>query len=281
MSNYTQATFFAPKDALSPGDPLKTVKGADIDPEFSAISTAIATKVDTATAQGGLVKSGTGLALDFTNLTVLSGSVDPTVDRVAIYDSSAGAMRYVLAAFLDINSLTQDTSPDVNADFVATYDTSAAANKKVLLSLLSPKPFMLTSQFTFTNQGTLQTVLTIPVTTGQTYMLEWDAIVESTTAGYTITMNVPGTGNTSGSLTWEGTKASPPQDPAATVIANGADSTILTEAAGSAKGTAFRSCWYLAPTSSGNVVIKVKQNTADSNASYIGQGGFARLSRLT
>ena len=47
MSNYTKATNFATKDALSSGDPLKIVKGTEINTEFDAIATAIATKADT------------------------------------------------------------------------------------------------------------------------------------------------------------------------------------------------------------------------------------------
>lgn len=46
MSNYAQLTNFTAKDALTTGDPSKIVKGADIDAELSAISTAIATKYD-------------------------------------------------------------------------------------------------------------------------------------------------------------------------------------------------------------------------------------------
>ena len=48
MSNYTQSTNFATKDALSSGDPLKIVKGTEINTEFNNISTAIATKADLA-----------------------------------------------------------------------------------------------------------------------------------------------------------------------------------------------------------------------------------------
>ena len=44
MSNYSQSTFFAPKDNLATGNPNKIVYGSDIDAELSAISTAIATK---------------------------------------------------------------------------------------------------------------------------------------------------------------------------------------------------------------------------------------------
>lgn len=41
-----------------------------------------------------------------------------------------------LAANLDINGLTEDTSPDTAADYLATYDASAGTHKKVLLDNL-------------------------------------------------------------------------------------------------------------------------------------------------
>jgi hypothetical protein len=46
MSNYTPSTNFATKDALPSGDPLKIVKGTEINTEFVNIQTAIATKLD-------------------------------------------------------------------------------------------------------------------------------------------------------------------------------------------------------------------------------------------
>jgi hypothetical protein len=46
LSNYTKSTNFATKDALSSGNPLKIVKGTEIDTEFNNIQTAIATKAD-------------------------------------------------------------------------------------------------------------------------------------------------------------------------------------------------------------------------------------------
>ncbi len=48
MSNYTKSTNFATKDALASGNPLKIVKGTEIDTEFNNIATAIATKADLA-----------------------------------------------------------------------------------------------------------------------------------------------------------------------------------------------------------------------------------------
>lgn len=46
MANYVKATNFTAKDSLLTGNPAKIIKGAEIDDEFNAISTAIATKPD-------------------------------------------------------------------------------------------------------------------------------------------------------------------------------------------------------------------------------------------
>lgn len=48
MTDYVKATDFASKDTLSSGDPLKKVRGVEIDAEFTAIQTSIATKLDKA-----------------------------------------------------------------------------------------------------------------------------------------------------------------------------------------------------------------------------------------
>lgn len=47
MSNYTKLTDFASKDSLPTGSAAKIVKGTEIDDEFQAIETAIATKANT------------------------------------------------------------------------------------------------------------------------------------------------------------------------------------------------------------------------------------------
>ena len=48
MSNYTKLADYAIKDSLTTGDPDKVVKGEELDDEFNAISSAVATKADTA-----------------------------------------------------------------------------------------------------------------------------------------------------------------------------------------------------------------------------------------
>lgn len=46
MADYTQNTFFSPKDSLISGDPAKRIRGSDIDAEFVEIQSAISTKED-------------------------------------------------------------------------------------------------------------------------------------------------------------------------------------------------------------------------------------------
>ena len=46
MTNYVKSTNFATKDNLASGDPLKIVKGTEINTEYDNIATAVATKAD-------------------------------------------------------------------------------------------------------------------------------------------------------------------------------------------------------------------------------------------
>ena len=46
MTSYVKSTNFASKDALALGNPLKIVKGTEIDTEFNNIATAVDTKAD-------------------------------------------------------------------------------------------------------------------------------------------------------------------------------------------------------------------------------------------
>jgi hypothetical protein len=65
MSNYTKTVNFATKDNLSPGNPLKIVKGTEIDTEYNNIATAVATKTDNSAAAitGGTIVGITDLAV--------------------------------------------------------------------------------------------------------------------------------------------------------------------------------------------------------------------------
>lgn len=77
-----------------------------------------------------LADGGTGASL-----------ADPNADRIMFWDDSAGAVTWLTASTglaitttditVDINGLTEDTSPDGANDFVMTYDASATTLKKV------------------------------------------------------------------------------------------------------------------------------------------------------
>jgi len=95
LSNYTKSTNFATKDNLTPGDPLKVVRGTEIDTEYNNIATAVATKTDNASAaitggaiDGATVGATTPAAGAFTTLaasgtTTLAGALVGAVTQAA------------------------------------------------------------------------------------------------------------------------------------------------------------------------------------------------------
>ena len=87
MSNYTKSTNFATKDALSSGDPLKIVKGTEIDTEFNNIATAVATKADLASP----TFTGTPLAP-----TASAGTNNTQLATTAYADAAVAAVRLAL-----------------------------------------------------------------------------------------------------------------------------------------------------------------------------------------
>lgn len=84
MSDYTKSTNFASKDNLSSGNPLKIVKGTELDTEFNNISTAVATKADLASP--ALTGTPTAPTASFaTNTTQLATTAFVQAALAAIY----------------------------------------------------------------------------------------------------------------------------------------------------------------------------------------------------
>ena len=73
MSNYTKTTNFTAKDTLPSGDSGKIIRGTEFDTEFTAISTAVATKADLASPT--FTGTVTIPALTFTG-TLSTGTID-------------------------------------------------------------------------------------------------------------------------------------------------------------------------------------------------------------
>jgi hypothetical protein len=72
MSNYTKTTNFAVKDGLVSGNPLKIIKGTEIDTEFNNIASAITSKPD---ANNG-THTGTTTMANISFSGTLTGTVD-------------------------------------------------------------------------------------------------------------------------------------------------------------------------------------------------------------
>ena len=106
MSDYTKSTNFASKDNLTSGNPLKIVKGTEIDTEFNNIATAIATKQDydadlaafaAKTAPSGDVV-GTTDTQGLTNKTLTNPTVTNYVESVVAIGTVTTAHTLVLTS---------------------------------------------------------------------------------------------------------------------------------------------------------------------------------------
>jgi len=109
MSNYTKSTNFATKDTLTSGDPLKIVKGTEINTEFDNIATAVNSKSDTASP----TFTGT--------VTIPTASVSSTTDSSSTSTGSiitAGGIGVAKAAYIGTtlnvagNTILGDASTD-------------------------------------------------------------------------------------------------------------------------------------------------------------------------
>lgn len=127
MSNYTKSTNFASKDSLASGNPLKIVKGTEIDTEFNNIATAVATKLD---SNGGTLTSGTisgGSISGITDLAVADGGTGASTAADARTNLSAAKS----GANSDITSLTGLTTA-LSVAQGGTGSTSLTANNVLL-----------------------------------------------------------------------------------------------------------------------------------------------------
>lgn len=103
MSNYVKATNFATKDNLSSGNPLKIVKGTEINTEFDAIATAVATKADTASP----TFTGTPvLPTGTTGVTQTSGTNNTTLATTAFVQAAMAALHPVGSIYINATNST-------------------------------------------------------------------------------------------------------------------------------------------------------------------------------
>jgi hypothetical protein len=187
MASYTKSTNFASKDSLSSGNPLKIVKGTEIDTEFNNISTAIATKQDydadldtwaTKTAPSGDVV-GTTDTQTLTNKTLTS----PTLITSVLGTPSSG----------NLSSCTVD-----GTDAVGFRNIPINSNSSSYTTVLSDSGKAILHPSTDTNARTFtipaNSSVAYPLGTAITFINMTAAVV--TIAITTDTMYLSGSGNT-------------------------------------------------------------------------------------
>jgi hypothetical protein len=170
MSNYTPSTNFATKDALPSGDPLKIVKGTEINTEFVDIATAISTKQDSDAA---------------VNL-----SAAQTITGTKTFSGSSSTLALVLndaaeVATVSATAATGTINYDITSQSVLFYTSNASANWTVNLRASS---------------GTsLNTIMSV----GQSMTVAF-LVTQGTTAYYNSAVQVDGTSVTP---KWQGGSA--------------------------------------------------------------------------
>jgi hypothetical protein len=167
LSNYTKTTNFASKDNLSPGNPLKIVKGTEIDTEFNNIQTAVATKTDNSAANitGGSI---TGI----TDLAVADGGTGASTATAALNNllpsQTSNANKYLQTdgtnATWDAVSLsTSDITGTLPVANGGTGVTSSTGTGNVVLS---NSPTLVTPALGTPASGTLTNATGLPISTG-------------------------------------------------------------------------------------------------------------------
>jgi hypothetical protein len=232
MSTYTKSTNFATKDALPSGNPLKIVKGTEIDTEFNNIATAVNSKADatngtitTPTITGGTINNTviggttpaaiTATTLNATVLTATADSSFTSTGAVLLSKGTTGERPGTPASGQIRFNTTSTEFEGYNGSAWAAvggggasgggsddvfYENSQAVNIEYAISAnknaMSTGPITVASSFEGT--GTISgTTLTISGTTGSGVLVIGSLISGAgVTAGTVVTAFGTGTGTT-------------------------------------------------------------------------------------
>ena len=167
MSNYTKTTNFATKDNLSPGNPLKIVKGTEIDTEFNNIATAVATKTDNSAAAitGGSITGITDLAVadGGTGASTAAGGLNNLLPT-----QTGNANKYLQTDGTNAtwDAVTLSTSDITGTLAVANGGTGVTSSTGTGSVVLSNSPTLVTPALGTPASGTLTNATGLPISTG-------------------------------------------------------------------------------------------------------------------
>ena len=167
MSDYTKSTNFATKDNLTPGDPLKIVRGTEIDTEFNNIATAIATKTDNSAAAitGGSI---TGI----TDLAIADGGTGASTATAAINNllpsQTSNANKYLQTDGTNVSwdAVSLSTSDITGTLPVANGGTGVTSSTGTGSVVLSNSPTLVTPTLGTPASATLTNATGLPISTG-------------------------------------------------------------------------------------------------------------------
>jgi hypothetical protein len=184
MTNYTKSTNFATKDTLTSGDPLKIVKGTEINTEFDNIATAVNSKSDTAS---------------------------PTFTGTVTIPTLSYAGTTLTAAVTGTGKMVLDTSPTLVTPILGVA-TATSVNKVALtapatsatLTIADGASLVTSGAYSLTLTSTAATNVTLPTTGTLATLAGSEAFTNKTLTNPTVTNyleSVVAIGNSSTSQT--------------------------------------------------------------------------------
>ena len=167
MSNYTKTVNFATKDNLSPGNPLKIVKGTEIDTEYNNIATAVATKTDNSAAAitGGTI---TGI----TDLAVADGGTGASTAAAALNNllpsQTSNASKYLQTDGTNDSwdAVSLSTADITGTLAVANGGTGVTSSTGTVAVVLSNSPTLVTPALGTPSAAVLTNATGLPISTG-------------------------------------------------------------------------------------------------------------------